>query len=263
MRPDAASADAAGASPGTAKEAARCTVDAAGEKLYYGAMNSTLENRVQRLEKANRWLIVACVGLLTLASLIFLVRLRQDDAEFGIVEARAFELVDENGERRASLGTSEYGSWLQLYDGAGQRRIELVASGSEWSHVSVIGKFRRDRAMLVLTEEGSAVLVGDETGKLRGMLACYNEEPTTAVNPIDWTDGPLLPTSTYALPIMLGDMREVRRSLAQSNRLGSVLGLLDGQGRMRLFMKADVGSPFMIVQDEVGKVVHRIPPDKP
>ncbi|MCH8273263.1 MAG: hypothetical protein IH851_00535 [Armatimonadetes bacterium] len=29
-------------------------------------MNSTLENRVERLEKANRWLMVVCVGLLVL-----------------------------------------------------------------------------------------------------------------------------------------------------------------------------------------------------
>ena len=86
-------------------------------------MNPDLENRVRKLERANRVLVLLVVAL----ALVFLFGGAAADGGSGPLQAQRIELVDAEGLVRAALGTDAEGSsGLFVYDPAGAVRLSLT-----------------------------------------------------------------------------------------------------------------------------------------
>ncbi|MCH8274252.1 MAG: hypothetical protein IH851_05630 [Armatimonadetes bacterium] len=119
-------------------------------------MNRTLEDRVARLEKANRWLAVVCAGLVVLP-LLAVVGWQEKQSEQkvpDVVKARKFELVDGDGKTRVRLDTTD-DQVIRLLNREGRTLASLVA-------------FDESAGFVIFNPEGGtmAALGGDGSGSM-------------------------------------------------------------------------------------------------
>jgi hypothetical protein len=94
----------------------------------------TLDERLARLERANRRLWAAC-GAMGLACLLGATGQRVPE----VVTARSFQVVDERGELVASLGNKDLRTYLQLHDREGRSRATLYVDGDGSPMLSLRG----------------------------------------------------------------------------------------------------------------------------
>ena len=84
-----------------------------------------LIERLQKLEKQNRWMKNVVLAVLGLVGCLFLMA--QTLPAGGTIEAQEFVLRDKDGNVRARLGMNVAGPNLSLYDPTGIDRVGLVA----------------------------------------------------------------------------------------------------------------------------------------
>jgi hypothetical protein len=110
----------------------------------------TLDERLARLERANRRLWAAC-GAMGLAGLLGAAGQRVPD----VVKAHHFAVVNEKGELAADLGYDDGQAQLVLYDRGGTGRITAIVGAGGTAEVSVWGKAPKpDSAVLMYAEPG-------------------------------------------------------------------------------------------------------------
>jgi hypothetical protein len=88
---------------------------------------TTIQARIEKLERANRRLQLAGVAVLILAAAGLLSANRHSKSE--IIEARQFLLRDARGQARGGLIVTAEGPALELYDASQKLRLNLSISG--------------------------------------------------------------------------------------------------------------------------------------
>ncbi|MCH8274174.1 MAG: hypothetical protein IH851_05230 [Armatimonadetes bacterium] len=119
-------------------------------------MNRTLEDRVARLERANRWLVLVCAGLVVLPMLAIVGwNATQDEQKVtDLIRARKFELVDGDGRTRVRLDTTD-DQVMRLLNREGRTLASLYAA-------------EESAGIIVFNPEGGtlAALGGDGSGSM-------------------------------------------------------------------------------------------------
>ena len=91
----------------------------------------TMEERVDRLERRNRQLLVAVVAMVGVGVLALFVAGRMATAQAGVetvdeLRTKKLVIVDDDGQGRAALVVSEDGPGLFLLDVKGKPRVALT-----------------------------------------------------------------------------------------------------------------------------------------
>lgn len=161
-----------------------------------------LEDRVSRLERANRWLWV--LALLAVAGLT--VAATQPTPDVGkttdVLRARALRILDDSGALAIELTAGEEGPRVSLYDAERKRRLGLEHSGEqtglfildEAGHSRIgIAQFAHGGGGVALhgaNQKGAAVLYMKTAGSLsfyapegEVLLRLPNDETTASQRP--------------------------------------------------------------------------------
>lgn len=88
----------------------------------------------------------------------------------GVIQAKSFAVVDDNGAVRAALAAKGDGAGLAIYDKAGKTRASLGTTGDGIVLV-LCDKAGKERAALVTGGDSTGLVLYDETGKRRAGLA--------------------------------------------------------------------------------------------
>ncbi|MCH8273289.1 MAG: hypothetical protein IH851_00665 [Armatimonadetes bacterium] len=147
-------------------------------------MNRTLEDRVVRLEKANRRLALLCAGLVVLP-LLALGGWQKGVAE--VVRAKKFELIGDGGATRGELTVTTTGPRLRLYDANGEMRVLLAAPNGGDEVLSL------DEGREAGPGHGPGLLLFDDSGVMRVWLTGHE-----TVEGLTFTDSRGRPT--YRIP---------------------------------------------------------------
>ena len=222
--------------------------------------NMTVEERLARLEKA----VDNGTAL--------------DGTTLGGVTARAFCLVDGEGNRRALLGlldTTQNGAGLQLFDEKGMTRAGLVL-GEKGLILTLSDKEGKVRVSLGVVEGGPVLSLVDKTDNANIQLSCGENGPA-----LDMCDGVgtmrvLLSISGLVLSNETGDMAAIANSetgpsLVLSNKKtgggaelrvneqGSHLGLVDEHGNPCAIFSGRADGSALALFDEKGNIMWHAP----
>jgi len=186
-----------------------------------------------------------------------------------VVEAESFRLVNEKGEPRAILGVREDAPYLTLKGTNGKDRI-LFSIGSEDDSATFAlhDSNGNIRVFLGLRPDGSTTLaLTDDAGQIRATLSVSMQASAEGVSPsLDFIDE----NGEVRFKIMQYEGKEP--TIVFVNEQGETsmilreqdgkpnLGLLDKFGTTRgVFALASDGSPALIIQDERGREIRRLP----
>ena len=194
-------------------------------------MNKTLEDRVSRLERSNRWLVVACAVLVLLPLLAFTAtRVQAVD----LLRTKKLELVDDAGRVRASLSVVQNEPQFGLFDETGEPRVGVSAGSLYlWGGTGDAG------ITLRISSHGSPYLsLSDAAGKSRVRLDATDTETRLTLS-----DG-----TTDTPSVMLG--------LAET---GALLTLVEpsGNGAARLLATGSGGA--LLLTDSDGRDSYAAP----
>jgi hypothetical protein len=129
----------------------------------------TVEERMEKLERWNRWLlamVIGASGIAVLAGMLAAVSiaLAVPRGVLAQVRARSFVLVDENGKPRAELDANNWGVWLSLDNENGETRISLSVD-KDASLLGLYGAIGKGRASVCVDKDGPALGLFDENDK--------------------------------------------------------------------------------------------------
>jgi hypothetical protein len=185
------------------------------------------------------------------------------------VEAESFRLVNEKGEPRAILGVSEDVPYLKLMGADGRDRIFFsIDSEDDSPTFALFDSSGNMRVYLGLQSDGSPTLaLTDEAGYFRAMLSVTMQATAEGVSPsldfIDTNGNVRFKIMQYEgkEPVMLFLNEQGQTSVVLREEEGRPgLALLDKFGATRGVFHVDPdGSPALIIQDERGKAIRRIP----
>ncbi len=135
-----------------------------GENLEISRRLALVERSVRRYRAA-----LVVVGLIAAAGMVGPSLVGATKAP-GTVQAKSFEVVDDNGVVRAFLGTTGDLSVLRLYDTAGKPRAFLGTTGDGAGLLTLYDKAGIDRAALGTVGDLSGLTLYDKAGKERAVL---------------------------------------------------------------------------------------------
>ena len=117
----------------------------------------TIEQRVEKLEKQNRWM--KRVGGLALAAVACVVLMGQGKPkELPDLDVRSLAVRDAAGESWATLGQLKGKSFLSLFDKAGKSRLTLASMADGSPALNLSDNAGETRVLLALLADGSPVL---------------------------------------------------------------------------------------------------------
>jgi hypothetical protein len=117
----------------------------------------TLEQRVEKLERQNRWMKrVGAVAVAVVAAVALIGQAK--DEELKDLRVRSLKVVDDKGTVGIELGSSPAGSVLFLADKDGKRRAVLSTVLDESPALTLFDKHGKGRAQLALRENGNPVV---------------------------------------------------------------------------------------------------------
>ena len=99
-----------------------------------------------------------------------------------IVRANRFELVDENGKKRAELRADKDAVSLNLFDESGELRAGLGVLEEEGPALTLTNENGKPVAGLSVTEDGPKLYLLDENDNIRVMLAVHEDGTTLALS---------------------------------------------------------------------------------
>jgi hypothetical protein len=133
-----------------------------------------LKGRIQLVEdwvKTLRWL-VAIAAVLLGVEIWFLIHPALFQA--GVVRARKFTVVDEEGKTVAELGTKNGVSYLSFYDANYKSKAQIVVNDAEGPKIILFDKDQNQRALLEVTETPEFVLHSADH-QVRALLTADDE----------------------------------------------------------------------------------------
>jgi len=128
----------------------------------------TLHERIERIEKQNRRLkntmFLLVVSLLALA--VLGAKSGPNDGHFRQIIAERISFVDDAGQERMLIGSSEEGTGIRILNKAGKKALGIGITGDEGgSGILVTDKEGRPRIGLGMDEGVPSVAMVDENGK--------------------------------------------------------------------------------------------------
>ena len=131
----------------------------------------TLEQRLERLERQNRWMKrIGMLGLAVAAAVLLSGQAKAKDLQH--LKVRSLTLIDAKGRNRVVL--TDYG--LRVSDLNGKTRAMLVARGDGSSGLHLYDKNGKNRATLGTLVDGSPrLLLYDKSGNARMSLGALND----------------------------------------------------------------------------------------
>ena len=124
----------------------------------------TIDQRVAKLERQNRWMKRG--GGLALAAIACVVLMGQGKPkELPDLRARSLTITDAKGKRRISLHATEAGPRLDLYDATGKPRATLFVAGEDYSALVLKDKHQVSRATLFVKGDNTSVVLHDAKRK--------------------------------------------------------------------------------------------------
>lgn len=118
-----------------------------------------LEARIRRLER----LVHGLAAALLLSSVLLLVAARPTPQAADVLQAKRFQLVDEEGKVRMDLRHDSTETGLFVLDAVGDTRVGIAQFAHGGGGVALHGPSTRGAAVLYLKERGSLTLY-DTTG---------------------------------------------------------------------------------------------------
>jgi len=209
---------------------------AQGHKLQEDSTMTT-EERIEKLERQNRWMKTAWAALVIgLSSFLFMCagQGRQALPEQKVEEemrAKRFVVVDENGETRVVLAATDDRSFLSLSDNKGRERLSLCVTGDG------TGLYFNDKAgtnMINLSESGGvpALFFGDEYGRERVGLGVTKKGPSLQLRDA-------------------GGKIRVGTTVSKGDVSGFAFS--DNEGKGRVFLGVEESIPRLTFFDKAGK----------
>ena len=244
-----------------------------------------LVNRIERLERQNRFFrLISLLALILFSSVLLMAQSRQDGpltaGRFELVDRTgkiraalgmtasgpALLLVDEKGATRVSLNTTETGSSLKLYDAFGEIEggaFEVDASSRQFRLYDKPGKIR---AGLLVGSDGPALLLADAGGKPRISLD-VEEEPGLSIIGSTGNIGLALSVDGKNNPevLLYDSSAKLRTELTAGDafRSGNTwpgLFLHDPAGRIRVALfVSEKGDPLFSIINTDGKLLFSKP----
>lgn len=177
-----------------------------------------------------------------------------------VVRARAFEVVDDSGNVRGTLGLSDDNSpFLSLLDPDGQVRVRISLNPDGAAGLAIGDRHGKVRAQFGLSSDGSANLaLGDRNGKIRAKFGLVSENaPTPGLRVGD--DGEV--NFVYSLAEqgsptlgLYDEAGKVRIRLGLAAEGSPILRLLTAEGELKVIMGLDGdGAPVLQFTDSEGK----------
>jgi len=193
----------------------------------------TTEERLERLERRNCWMLLGVVLLI----LGYFVIATQSGMFTGIIHAKHFVVVDSQGQTRAEL----VGEGLSLSDRNGKERavLCLVENGPALALCDGNGEIRA--AFGVDEKTGPKLTLSDKNGKTRAGMD------------VDEKNGP---------DIGLFDKAGQPCAEMHVTENGPGLGLRDGNGKFRAMVFVNNDGPTLKMLDENEKTILRLPETK-
>ena len=146
----------------------------------------TTEERIDKLERENRWMKRGCLIALTAVSVVLLLSLgprvtgrafAQDAGGPRIVEASMFRLIDSRGRSRGGLiAEGDTGVSLDLFDERGHVRVSLSLEPTNQT-LSFWDKQGDKRLALSVVKDVAGIALNDERGKPRACLGLNEDGP--------------------------------------------------------------------------------------
>jgi hypothetical protein len=137
----------------------------------------TIEQRLERLERASRrWKVMTALAMVTLSLVLLIGAGKSGETSVpNELQAQAFVLVDRNGTPLARLGLLPHGAWgLGFYDQGKKSRIVLSVEGDGSSSISLFGKDGKGSMLLSANSTGASSLrLVDTHWKTRATLATW------------------------------------------------------------------------------------------
>jgi hypothetical protein len=194
--------------------------------------------RLEKLERQNRGLKQAtAVALLILSSLVLMA---QTSAQ-KVVEANAFFLVDQNGNRRAELSMTQGAPGLIIY-GTGKGRVSLVA-GKGGSGLSLEEPGGKASALLNVVA-GASLSLTDDKGSMR--LNVHKANPSLYLAGLDGTAS--LNVVGPSAPYLSLDGSDGQQAFL--NHSGLMIN--GGANGMATLVAAKQGGPALAITDSEG-----------
>jgi len=168
----------------------------------------TVEKRLEKLERENRWMRRAGTVVLAVAATVLLVGQGKGE-KLPDLEVWSLTVKGEKGEVRVKLGTAADGSaYTELHDQAGGVRLSLRTAANGAPHLRLMDQAGKHRAVLRVFLDGSV------------FLALH--------------DGLLLRTAAKGSPSILftEGQGSVRTSLGIANDGSPALALKDAEGNV-------------------------------
>jgi len=167
----------------------------------------TVEKRLEKLERENKWMRRAGAVVLAVAATVLLTGQGKGE-KLPDLEVRSLTVKDEKGKVRVKLGTATDGSaHIEIHDQAGRVRLSLRTAANGAPHLRLADQAGKHRAVLRVFLDGSV------------FLALH--------------DGLLLRTVAKGSPsILLTDGGRVRTSLGIADAGSPALELKDAKGNV-------------------------------
>ena len=158
----------------------------------------TLEERISRLEQQNRLLktfgMVVALIVTLLASVWLLSKTPAAEAAekptskpaAKTVRAERFEVVDQSGKVRISLGVDQNAYGLSLIDDKGNRRV-LLRTDKDGPSLGFLDQTEEVRAVLLANKGGPKLMMGDAKGVFRLGLMLGETGPVLSMMDTDKT----------------------------------------------------------------------------
>ena len=131
----------------------------------------SLEERVERLERRNTWLLAVAVGMAALAVIVWKGEdlLHPEPRTVGIsattIQARGFALLDEDGQSRAVLKLLDHGPTLGFMDSEGSLRLAVGLEDDDGA-ITVFDATGQPRLGLGTTDKGTGLSILDADGQV-------------------------------------------------------------------------------------------------
>ena len=200
----------------------------------YGGTAMTIEERIERLERTNRRyrLMFTLLGVVAICAVG--ISATQDDGIPDVIQAKAFEVVDDEGKRLAKLYDNQGNGILETFNDKGRQIVMLGVSVNRAGFVSIFNDKGKQLVRLG-TREGY------------GGIITYNGKGNTIVELGSVLDG----KST----ITVSDDKGKRMIMLASDENGGAIGVFGKTDELRCaisVLKNDDGTVF--VTDHNGKL---------
>ncbi len=137
---------------------------------------STLENRLEKLERRLRFYQIGITAIILTGVLLVVTAFNKKNPVPDLVQAKEFQVVDDNGKVYASMKQHDGYCDFKIYNGQGSQIIRLTESTNGYGAVMTSDKYGTSAVniMGVTGNEGGSINVFNKSGKIIDEIGVTN-----------------------------------------------------------------------------------------